>query len=157
MKSISLDERTAPLANEKNNFSAWVREQLLKEIQYTIPCVFFKVHIMDRRGIQIYDDVDGIKQPRVIQEICNGQKKPSCLKCYPEGPPERKDWLEYANGRIDKQTLLARASETWKWRTDQLAKSEDLEKEKKEPQMGGEKPRKAYLRRFLTWFWSYIW
>ena len=96
VKSISLDAQTAPMANEKENFSRWVREQLLSEIQYTQPCVYFEVRHTDRFGKVIFDpdpENPKNKKMRVTKEICNGQKKPTCSKCYPEGPPEREDWL----------------------------------------------------------------
>tara|TARA_Y100000401_G_C8324663_1_gene227450 strand:- start:2540 stop:3034 length:495 start_codon:yes stop_codon:yes gene_type:complete len=160
VKSISLDEQTAPLANEKSNFSGWVREQLLDEIQYTIPCVYFKIKV---RGQKVFDDRSGEwkkESDRVIEEICNGQKKPSCKKCYPEGPPPQEDWLKYVQGRIDKVELLERASAHWKWRTDQINEKRgirDSKNQEKVSPMGGVKPKRAYLRRFLTWIWSYIW
>ena len=50
VKSISLDETTIAIANSKKNFSGWVREQLLMDIQYTIPCYFFTVYHTDRKG-----------------------------------------------------------------------------------------------------------
>lgn len=27
--------------------------------------------------------------------ICNGVRRPTCSFCYPEGPPERQNWLEF--------------------------------------------------------------
>ena len=158
VKSISLDAETAPIANEKENFSAWVRQQLLTEIQYTKPCVFFDVVHRDRFGKTIYDSgEDGRKHPRITSEICNGQKKPHCPKCYPHGMPDREDWLEYANARIDRKELLARAEKTWKWRTDQIEAKKASKNQEKVSPMGGVKPKRAYVRRLLTWIWSYIW
>lgn len=160
VKSISLDERTAPLADEKSNFSRWVREQLLEEIQYLEPCVFFKVKIAGQKIWNETFEKWGNEPDRIIEEICNGQKKPSCKKCYPEGPPKQEDWLKYANGRIDKTELLERASLHWKWRTDQINAIPDpgLSKNQENvPSMGGVKPKRAYVRRLLTWIWSFIW
>ena len=157
VKSISLDEQTAPLANEKSNFSRWVREQLLTEIQYTIPCVYFKIKLA---GQKVWDKENNVwlkQEDKVIEEICNGQKKPSCKKCYPEGPPKQEDWIKYAHGRIDKVELLERTSDHWKWRTDQIERIEASKNQEKVPSMGGVKPKRAYVRRLLTWIWSYIW
>lgn len=162
VKSISLDERTAPIASEKDNFSAWVREQLLNEISYTIPCTFFEVRHFDRRGKQIYDDYysesgEKLKRMRITSEICNAMRKPTCTVCYPEGPPEAEDWLLYTRREIDREELLRRASKRWSWRTDALAKQEDPKNTENTPQMGGEKPQRAYVRRLLTFIWSFIW
>ena len=162
VKSISLDERTAPIASEKENFSAWVREQLLNEIAYTIPCNFFTVHHYDRKGKQIYDQYytetgEKLKRKRVTSEICNGMKKPTCTVCYPEGAPDGKDWLLYTQRQIDREELLSRASERWRWRTDALAKQENSKNQENTPQMGGDKPKRAYVRRLLVWIWSFIW
>jgi hypothetical protein len=162
VKSISLDERTAPIANEKNNFSAWVREQLLNEISYTIPCTFFEVHHLDRAGKQILDDYyteDGqkLKRKRITAEICNGMKKPHCSVCYPEGPPEGDDWRLYTRRQIDRAELLERASKRWKWRTDALKDQTNSKNQEKEPFTPHSRPRKAYVRRLLVWIWSYIW
>ena len=157
VKSISLDEQTAPLANEKSNFSRWVREQLLDEIQYTIPCVYFKVK---QAGKKVFDEQSGTwkkETDRVIEEICNGQKKPSCKKCYPEGPPKQEDWIKYAHGRIDKVELLERTSDHWKWRTDQISAIANSKNQEKVSPMGGVKPKRAYVRRLLVWIWSFIW
>ena len=162
VKSISLDERTAPIADEKSNFSAWVREKLLNEIAYTIPCTFFTVHHLDRRGVQIQEDYyteDGQKMKRkvVTEEICNGMKRPHCITCYPEGPPEQEDWRHYTRRAIDKEELLRRASLRWKWRTDALARDEGSKNQENVPQMGGKQVKRAYVRRLLTWIWSFIW
>ena len=162
VKSISLDERTAPIASEKTNFSAWVQEQLLNEIAYTIPCTFFDVHHFDRRGKQIYDDYytetgEKLKRKRITSEICNGMKKPTCTVCYPEGAPEGEDWLLYTRREIDREELLRRASERWQWRTDALAKQDNSKNQQNTLQMGGEKPKRAYVRRLLSFIWSFIW
>ena len=160
VKSISLDERTAPLANEKSNFSRWVREQLLEEIQYTIPCVYFEIEIEGRKIWNETFEKWGKEPNKVIKEICNGQRKPPCKKCYPEGPPKQEDWLQYTRGRIDKTELLDRASKHWKWKTDQIKANADLAESKNQqndPQRGGEKPKRAYVRRLLSFIWSFIW
>ena len=157
VKSISLDEQTAPLANEKSNFSAWVRQQLLDEIQYTIPCVYFKVKIPGKKVWNETFEKWGKEPDKEIEEICNGQKKTSCKKCFPHGPPEREDWLAYANGRITGKELLSRAENTWKWRTDQIEKNKDSKNQEKEAFTPHLRQRKAYVRRLLSWIWSYIW
>lgn len=162
VKSISLDERTAPIAEEKPNFSAWVREQLLNEISYTIPCIYFEVHHLDRAGKQIYDDYyteegQKLKRKRITKEICNGMKKPHCSICYPEGPPEGEDWRLYTRRQIDRAELLERASKRWEWRTNAINDQSDLKKLENDPQSRGSKPKRAYVRRLFVFIWSFIW
>jgi len=150
IKSISLDERTAPIASAKSNFSAWVREQLLAEIAYTIPCNYAKITIW--KG----DERVGTKS-----EICNGVRKPPCLECYPEGPPDREDWLAYSRCEIDKEELQARAVKTWEWRTEfknqAKGRNQGSENDLNEAKHPPSKPKRAYVRRGLTWVWSWIW
>lgn len=152
VKSISLDERTAPIAQSKSNFSAWVREQLLSEIAYDLPCNFFtKTPLKIGRGGHTTKDYS-----RSIKEICNGMARPPCVKCYPEGGPEQEDWLEYVSDRITKEELQERAEKKWKWRTDlkkQAKTRKENEKSTSIPPIEGEK---RYVRRFLKWVWSYI-
>lgn len=155
VKSISLDERTAPIASEKENFSAWVREQLLNEIAYTIPCTFFEIHHLDRSGKQIFDEYfteDGkkLKRKRTTKEICNAMKKPHCTVCYPEGPPEGVDWRLYTQRRIDREELLRRASERWKWRTDALAQQANAKNPQNDPQMGGGEAQKSLCSKAVS-------
>lgn len=162
VKSISLDERTAPIASEKANFSEWVREKLLNEIEYTIPCTFFTVHHLDRGGKQIYDEYyteegQKLKRKRTTAEICNAMKKPHCSVCYPEGPPEGEDWREYTRRQIDRDELLRRASKRWEWRTNAIKDQANSKNQENEPQMGGKTPQRAYVRRLLVWIWSFIW
>jgi len=74
IKTVSLDQHTASVADDMPNFSAWVRGQLNahQEAVSTKPCAFFQ-------GV----------------EICNGMKSPRCLLCYPDGPPSQKMWKEF--------------------------------------------------------------
>ena len=111
VKSISLDERTAPIAEQKTNFSAWVREKLLEEIEYTLPCNYFEVVHRGKDNKTLFrtvKDENGkvTKEPIITKEICNAVRKPTCSKCYPEGAPEQKDWILYVDRKIDKTELL---------------------------------------------------
>tara|TARA_R100001163_G_C5063478_1_gene200798 strand:+ start:1813 stop:2313 length:501 start_codon:yes stop_codon:yes gene_type:complete len=162
VKSISLDERTAPIANNKTNFSAWVREKLLEDIEYSIPCSYYPLHHMDgitgkQLFIEIKDENGRVsKKPKITKEICNGVRKPTCSVCYPEGAPDGKDWREYANGRINKTELLARASAKWKWRTDAIKANQLGKESEKSASIPPIVREKKYVRRLLKWIWSYI-
>ena len=74
VKSISLDERTAPIANNKTNFSAWVREKLLEDIEYSIPCSYYPLHHMDgitgkQLFIEIKDENGRVsKKPKITKK-----------------------------------------------------------------------------------------
>ena len=146
VKSISLDERTAPIAQSKDNFSAWVREQLLLEIAHTIPCHFFKVNILDRNS----------KTTETKEEVCNGMRKPPCPNCYPNGPPIQEDWKAYATGRIDLEELHRRTDIEWKWRIDlrnqAKTRSENTLNDAPTPHLRERK----YVRRLIWWLWSWI-
>tara|TARA_B100000029_G_scaffold469127_1_gene506742 strand:- start:724 stop:1131 length:408 start_codon:yes stop_codon:yes gene_type:complete len=131
VKSISLDEQTSILASSKNNFSAWVREQLLAEVAHTIPCSYFSD----------------------IHQICNGMRKPHCITCYPEGPPTREDWLAFVSEEITQEELQEKALETWSWRTQLKTEPKNVEDA---PQPLGVEREKKYLRRLIWWIWSYI-
>ncbi len=142
VKSISLDEKTAPIAASKDNFSKWVREQLLAEIAYSIPCHFFE------RQREV-----GSRLVAVEGEICNGVRSPPCGSCYPDGPPLRADWIEYVRFKIDLEELLERTAKEWKWRTDLKEQVKESEKEASTPPLKGQK---KYVRRLLKWIWAYI-
>jgi len=147
VKSISLDETTAPLAAAKDNFSAWVREQLYHEIIIERDCAFFT-----RTKTERYWSEDlGAMQDRIINEteICNGMRKPRCPKCYPEGSPTSENWLAYAKWEIDRTELLARTNE----RYTAIERAKNPENGLPTPHL---RPQKKYVRRLLAWIWSYI-
>ena len=152
IKSCSLDERTIDIANSKDNFSEWVREQLLNEIEYTLPCSYFPLKL-------VKTDLGHIIKEAVPEgEVCNGVRKPTCKTCWPDGKPESKDWLEYVERRIDLSELRERTRQHWSWRKS-LEKKRNLAVKNhiNDPKRGGEKPKRAYVRRLLTWIWSFIW
>ena len=153
IKSISLDERTIEIANSKDNFSSWVREKLLDEIEYTIPCSYFPLQILKTDLGRV------IKEAVPEGEVCNGVRKPTCKTCWPNGEhPEHSDWLAYVRREIDLDELQERTRQTWSWKHN-LAKEQDLAVKNyiNDPKRGGEKPKRAYVRRLLTWIWSFIW
>jgi len=119
IKSISLDEHTIEIANSKDNFSSWVREKLLDEIEYTIPCSYFPLKILKT-------DLGRIIKPAIPEgEVCNGVRKPTCKTCWPDGKPENKDWISYVNREIDLDELKERTRQTWSWKQN-LALERDL-------------------------------
>jgi len=147
VKSISLDENTAPLANAKDNFSAWVREQLYHEIIIERECSFFTRSITER----FWDEKSGLHQNRIVSdsEVCNGMRKPRCPKCYPDGSPKSEDWLEYVRFEIDLSELRQRTSE----RFQAIERAKNHENGPSTPHL---RPQKKYVRRLLAWIWSYI-
>tara|TARA_Y100000296_G_C5144170_1_gene242750 strand:- start:49 stop:510 length:462 start_codon:yes stop_codon:yes gene_type:complete len=149
IKSCSLDERTIEIANSKENFSGWVREKLLEEIQYTIPCNYFPLDALKSyNGLTVLEAVpEG--------EICNGVKKPVCPTCWPQGAPTNEDWIAYAQRHIDLDELRERTNQHWKWKVD--LEKQQIKNHINDSKKRGEKPKRAYLRRFLTWIWTFIW
>tara|TARA_B100000902_G_C27306527_1_gene915829 strand:- start:374 stop:841 length:468 start_codon:yes stop_codon:yes gene_type:complete len=134
VKSISLDEETAKLANAKSNFSEWVRIQLLTEIHLERDCVFFTRQIMNKKNKLITES-----------HFCNGMSKMPCVKCWPQGAPRREDWLRYTKFEISAEDLVATTSELY----------QAIEKANPEPIIEI-RIEKRYVRRFLKWLWSYI-
>ena len=79
--SVSLDERTKALADEKQNFSKWVRTQLLREASLTAGHQTAEGH-----------RVDG---------LCNPMTSVVCSLCWPDGRPARQDWLTFRERRLN--------------------------------------------------------
>ena len=75
VRSVSLDQQTDLLAQEKSNFSKWVRDQLLSETIYARKCFY----PLDTNNVKETNDLG----------ICNGMAKPRCVKCYPIASPTR--------------------------------------------------------------------
>jgi len=135
VRSISLDPQTEELAQEKSNFSKWVRQQLLNETIYARKC-FFPTN-------DLGESLD----------ICNGMAKPRCTTCYPVAAPSRSEWLLFRTSIQTPQELR-----------DLIAsKHEDLpirhkinaESSKDEASTPHLRERK-YLRRAIKLIWSFI-
>ena len=95
VRSISLDHKTDLLAQEKSNFSRWVREQLLSETIYAMKCIFPN----DDQGESL--------------EICNGMKKPRCTICYPVAPPDRNEWKLFRGSKMTPDELRSIIAEKY--------------------------------------------
>tara|TARA_B100000029_G_C17104446_1_gene789127 strand:+ start:96 stop:548 length:453 start_codon:yes stop_codon:yes gene_type:complete len=146
VKSISLDAETAVLAGAKDNFSAWVREQLYHEIILEKDCVFFRSQDPKKR----WNPEKGIyeRNNETREETCNGMRKPRCPKCYPDGAPTQEDWLEYVRWEITLEELLERT----KRRYDAILAAKNSENDANTPPLR----RRKYVRRFLSWVWEFI-
>jgi len=142
-KTISLDEFTGPLAEQKGNFSAWVRAALIEDDQKSrlrateIGQDGELVHIAMRQG--------GLCWPFHPNGVCT--------LCWPDGPPTNQAWREWVRGEWD-----LREGE----KPPGVGFNEDLPADKGEndPQMGGETetktPERRYVRRLLAWLWNWI-
>jgi len=148
VKSISLDAETIPLAEAKDNFSRWVREQLYHEIVLEKDCIFFTAS----RSRKVWDPSNNQYQHKdeTRKEICNGMRPIRCPKCYPEGKPTSEDWLAYTRFEIDREELVDRTSK----RYEAISLANKGLNDAPTPHL---RPQKAYVRRLLTWIWSYIW
>ncbi len=147
VKSISLNEDTAPLAAAKVNFSAWVRKALLDEAAQS------------RRKRP-----DGGKGQHIAMRPSMGVCWPfhgdgCCNLCWPDGPPTEEGWrtlmddhaasrnlspLGYAKNLPEGQGWLSEEEEAI------LLASKD-ENASNTPPL-----RRRYVRRFLAWAWEWI-
>lgn len=154
VKSISLNEQTAPLAAGKINFSAWVRQALLDEANLarrksTVPVTS---HVQPTRaeGGQLCWPFHG--------DGC-------CHLCWPDGPPTEKeysDWIasgtEILSPDMAERFPQARARDEppkgQGWLSDEeaaLLLAPEGENDPQTPPL-----RRRYVRRFLAWAWEWI-
>ena len=78
IKSVSLDPRTAQIAGQIGNFSAFVRDALY---QYEEHYAQVERHTADE------DNRKG--------GLCNAMSRPYCRTCWPHGPPAQTAWLAF--------------------------------------------------------------
>lgn len=77
VRSVALCDESAKLMEQKSNFSAWVREALLRE-----NALLTGVHTGSRK-----EDEGGI--------LCNPLASKLCSVCWPYGKPQPADWRFY--------------------------------------------------------------
>lgn len=153
VKSISLDAETIPLAEAKDNFSAWVRGQLYNEILLQKECIFFTASKWDKVWNPELNKYDETRLEK--EEICNGMRPIRCPTCYPEGKPTSEDWLAYTRFEIDLEELLQRTHDRYEAiaAVNDPAPSKNGKDGANTPPLKGQK---KYVRRLLWWIWSYI-
>lgn len=78
IKSVSLDPRTAQIASQMGNFSAFVRDALYQYEEHYAQ-VERHTHDEDNR----------------IAGLCNAMSSPYCRTCWPQGPPGRDAWKAF--------------------------------------------------------------
>lgn len=132
IKTISLDPHTYQLASKKPNFSAWVRELLIKDEQ-ALTHTHATLAIFKEKG------------------LCNPVASPRCGICFPWGNPDRLDIRNYNIGNITAEQLQMKTKELHK-ETLQLQMIKIEEKEALAPVV---KERK-YIRRLLKAIWQFI-
>jgi len=82
VKSCALDAETDAIASDLPNFSYWVRVELR--------------NLRDQQLIESGAPMELHHRPdEQFGGVCNGMKRPTCRKCYPNGPPSQTDWLSY--------------------------------------------------------------
>ena len=140
VKSISLNEDTAPLAAEKVNFSAWVRKALLDEAAQS------------RRK-----KPDGGNDHHIAMKPAVGVCWPfhdngCCHLCWPDGPPSETDWMELLSATTEKRYMSQPEGQGW------LSEGEEaiLLAAKDENASNTPPLRRRYVRRFLAWAWEWI-
>ena len=87
IKSVSLDPRTAHIAGQMGNFSAFVRVCLMQYENHFSEVIEHTHEEANRHG-----------------GLCNAMARPYCRACYPHGPPSGEAWRA---GRADPQVIGA--------------------------------------------------
>ena len=147
-KTISLDEYTGPLAEEKGNFSAWVRHALIEDDQKSrrrateVGQEGELVHIAKRFNNNYQTDLCWPFHPNGV-----------CTLCWPDGPPTNAHWRDWVRGEWDLREGA---------RPPGVGFSEEMwaEKGESDPQSRGgteiKTPQRQYVRRLLAWLWNWI-
>ena len=91
IKTVSLDEKSAQLANQMPNFSHFVRECLFRYSSN------FQAQECTRDSL---DDFDG---------RCNPFIAPTCFVCWPDGCPPRDKVKQYRSDKLSINWLLEQA------------------------------------------------
>ena len=146
VKSISLDETTAPLANAKINFSAWVRQKLLDEVATT------------RRKAP--GTPDHIQPTRAKSgQLCWPFHSDGCCHlCWPDGPPTEADYSSWvASGTYtmhEAPKIQDDPPEGQGWLSDEEEALLLASQEQNDPSTPP--LRRRYVRRFLSWCWEWV-
>jgi len=89
VKSVALDEQTAPIADNIGNFSKWVRGRL---IAYDNMTKATAIQILDHNAPRSIRTPN----PDLSVEVCFPfHLSGCCVLCWPDGPPTRGAWLEW--------------------------------------------------------------
>jgi len=139
VRSVSLDQQTDLLAQEKSNFSKWVRDQLLSETIYARKCFY----PLDTNNVKETNDLG----------ICNGMAKPRCVKCYPIASTTRDQWIAYRASNMTADQFRDHIAFDYEDEPNNIELY--AKEEKKEPSTPPMRERK-YLRRSLKYIWSFI-
>ena len=89
VKSVSLDEQTAAIADNIGNFSKFVRSRL---IQYDNTTKATAIQILEHNAPRTIRSPN----PDLFVEVCFPfHLSGCCILCWPDGPPTRGAWLEW--------------------------------------------------------------
>jgi len=91
IKSVSLDEETAILADEKTNFSKFVRNALRRDLGRILKPGSAD-HVTPAK-----DRLEPCPYFGEIKLLCNPIGAIRCVKCWPDGTPDSEAWLAYLN------------------------------------------------------------
>lgn len=147
VKSISLNEETAPLANSKVNFSAWVRKKLLDEES-----------VRRRKSPEVFDENSHVAFRESLGVCWPFHSSGCCPNCWPDGPPTEADWRKFMhpedfggfNREFEKPPLPGGQG----WLSDE---EEAILLASKDENASNTPPlRRRYVRRTLAWLWEWI-
>ena len=94
VKSVSLDEQTAHIADNIGNFSKFVRVRL---IQYDNKTKAEAIQILEHNAPRILHTPNSTKFGEGVEVCFPFQNTGCCALCWPDGPPTRGAWYEWSD------------------------------------------------------------
>jgi len=134
IKTVSLDARSDEIASKKPNFSAWVRNQLLKDDEE-----FQNSHVT----LAVFRE----------KGICNPSAAPRCNICFPHGRPTLPNIKKWNQGLLSNSQLVETVVPLQKM---SAANKAAYEKVLQEAVPGLQPKQRKYLRRSLAYIWAFI-
>lgn len=95
MKSVSLDEQTAHIADNIGNFSKFVRVRL---IQYDNTTKATAIQVLEHNAPRILHTPNSTKFGEGVKVCFPFSDTGCCVLCWPDGPPTRGAWYEWSDG-----------------------------------------------------------
>jgi len=94
VKSVSLDEQTARIADNLGNFSKFVRGRL---IAYDNTTKATAIQMLEHNSPRILHTPDSTKFGDGVKVCFPFAASGCCILCWPDGPPTRGAWFEWSN------------------------------------------------------------
>ncbi len=95
VKSVSLDEQTADIADNLGNFSKFVRGRL---IAYDNTTKANAIQILEHNAPRVIHTPDSTQFGDGVKVCFPFHITGCCALCWPDGPPTRGEWFEWSAG-----------------------------------------------------------